>query len=80
MNLLDKIIEELKQKAIIKNIPYDAFIYQECIEILKNNKEIYKEQIIKAVDYGYELDFSDDDNTYTKGEEYFYETFGDNAG
>ena len=80
MNLLDKIIEELKQKAITKNIPYDAFIYQECIEILKNNKEIYKEQIIKAVDYGYELDFSDDDNTYTKGEEYFYETFGDNAG
>ena len=31
MNLLDKIIEELKQKAITKNIPYDAFIYQECI-------------------------------------------------
>jgi hypothetical protein len=36
-----------------------------------------KEQIVKAVDYGYEIDFSDDDNTYTNGEEYFYETFGD---
>lgn len=48
MNLIDKIIEELKQKAINKNIPYDAFIYQECIEILKNNKTIYKEQITDA--------------------------------
>ena len=40
--------------------------------------ELEKEQIVKAVDYGYEIDFSDDDNTYTNGEEYFYETFGDN--
>ena len=53
MNLVDKIIEELKQKAINKNIPYDAFIYQECIEILKKNKEIYKEQISDAWLDGY---------------------------
>ena len=34
-----------------------------------------KEQIVKAVDYGYEINFSDDDNTYTNGEEYYNETF-----
>ena len=51
-------------------------IWEKIKELLKEEKE----QIIKAVDYGYELDYSDDDNTYTKGEEYFYETFGDNAG
>ena len=38
-------------------------------------KEIEKQQIVEAVNYGYELDFSDDDNTYTKGDEYFYESF-----
>ena len=51
-------------------------IWEKIKELLKEEKE----QIIKAVDYGCELDYSDDDNTYTKGEEYFYETFGDNVG
>lgn len=76
MNLLDNIIEELKQKAINKNIPYDAFIYQECIEILKKNKEIYKEQISDAWLDGYcanEYDAIDSTN-------YFDTKFGHDVG
>ena len=76
MNLLDKIIEELKQKAITKNIPYDAFIYQECIEILKNNKEIYKEQISGAWLDGY----CANENDVIDSTNYFDTKFGHDVG
>ena len=67
MDLITKITEEIKQKAILKNIPYDAFIYQECIEILKQNKSIYKEQISEAFIDGYcinEFDVVDSTNYF----------------
>ena len=76
MNLLDKIIEELKQKAITKNIPYDAFIYHECIEILKNNKEMYKEQISDAWLDGY----CANENDVIDSTNYFDTKFGHDVG
>ena len=76
MNLVDKIIEELKQKAINKNIPYDAFIYQECIEILKNNKPIYKEQISDAWLDGY----CANENDVIDSTNYFDTKFGHDVG
>jgi hypothetical protein len=56
---------------------------ESCNKIQTKAKELIgKErlQIVEAVDYGYELCFSDDDNTYSKGDEYFCETFGDKVG
>lgn len=45
------------------------------LDFLQQMIDLEKKQIEDAVNYGYELDFSDDDNTYSKGEEYYYETF-----
>lgn len=75
MNLVDKIIEEIRQQAIKKNISYDVFIYQECIEILKKNKSIYKEQISDAWLDGY----CANENDVINSTNYFDTNFGDNA-
>jgi len=72
MDLITKIIEELKKKAISKNIPYDAFIYQECIEILKQHKNFYKEQISEAWLDGY----CANENDVIDSSNYFETKFG----
>lgn len=38
--------------------------------------EVEKLNIVNAFDKGYETDFSDDDENYSKGTEYYYENYG----
>ena len=46
--VLEKIKEEIKERSIKRNIPYDAFIYNECMVIIDSFKDEYKQQIENA--------------------------------
>lgn len=39
-------------------------------------EETEKLNIVNAFDKGYETDFSDDDETFSKGTEYYYDNYG----
>ena len=82
--------KELATELLIKELERRMYIIQsettelreqmitDLVKDLSSYTEIEQENIINAFDRGYDEPFSDDDNTYSKGTEYFYETFKNN--
>jgi hypothetical protein len=68
--VLEKIKEEIKERSIKRNIPYDAFIYKECMVIIDSFKDEYKQQLENAYYSGTDFDC-------INGEDYYQETFVD---
>ena len=77
---LEKINEKIKQKAIDKCIPYDAFIYNECMVIVNEMKMEFESQIVDAYNSGWQFGFmtgKGGGKVPTKNsDEYYQETFG----
>ena len=79
--------KELATELLIKELERRIYIIQsettelreqmivDLVKDLSSFTEIEQENIINAFDSGYDEPFSDEDNTYSKGTEYFYETF-----
>jgi len=80
---LELINEKIKQKALDKNIPYDAFIHNECMLIVNEFKNEFESQIIDAYNSGWQFGFitgKGGEITPTKNsEQYYTETFGDSC-
>ena len=79
--------KELATELLIKELERRMYIIQsettelreqmiiDLVRDLSSYAEIEQENIINAFDRGYDEPFADDDHTYSKGTEYFYETF-----
>ena len=72
------LINELERRMYIIQAETTELREQMIIDLVKDLSSYVddeKQNIIDAFDKGYEEPFSDDDNTYSKGTEYFYETY-----
>jgi len=74
------LVDELKRRLCIiereENEDLLSFMLSTFLNDLDQFSKIEKENIIKSFDKGYETPFSDDDENYTKGTEYYYENYG----
>ncbi len=72
------LIKELERRMYIIQCETTELREQMIIDLAKDLSsytEIEQENIVNAFDRGYDEPFSDDDNTFSKGTQYFYETF-----
>ena len=79
--------KELATELLIKELERRMYIIQsettelreqiiiDLVKYLSSYTEIEQENIINAFDRGYDEPFTDEDNTYSRGTEYFYTTF-----
>lgn len=73
------LVNEINRRLNIINSE-TTYLREQMINDLSKDLEKFEQteklNIINAFDKGYETDFSDDDENYSKGTEYYYENYG----